>query len=99
MQDKRKVEAPALGEPWNAVPAFMSVRAVLLHEAEAPVVLGVAFGVPLPMIEIPIPAGTVSPFIHVQEPAGMLMMSPSSATCVGPLTTALTSDWLQEAAV
>jgi hypothetical protein len=51
------------------------------------------------MIEMPIPAGTVIPAVQVQVPAGILIVSPSAAVCVGPLITAFTSLWLQLAAV
>jgi hypothetical protein len=68
------------------------VMAVALHEELAPVVLAVEFGVPLPMMVIPIPLGTVIPDVHVQDPAGMLIVSPLTALCVGPLMTAFTAD-------
>jgi len=72
---------------------------VLLHDALAVFVLGVEFGVPAPIMVMPIPLGTEIPFVQVQEPAGILMMSPLPAVCVGPLMTAFTSDRLQDAAV
>jgi hypothetical protein len=65
----------------------------------APKVLGLLFGVPLPMIEIPIPARTVTPVVQVQDPAGMMIVSPSTATWVGPLMTLFTSLCEQETAV
>ena len=65
------------------------VRMVLT--VPAPELLGLLFGVPLPMIDIPIPLGTVTPPVQVQDPAGILMVSPSTALCVGPLITAFTS--------
>jgi hypothetical protein len=46
---------------------------------------------PAPMMEMPILLGTVTPLVQVQEPDGMLMMSPSTAACVGPLMTAFTA--------
>ena len=65
----------------------------------APKVFGDAFGVPLPMIDIPIPLRTLMTLVQVQEPAGMMIVSPSTATCVGPLMTLLTSLCAQVAAV
>src|SRR5579859_3881441 len=65
----------------------------------APNVLVPVFGVPEPMMEIPIPLGTVIPLVHAHEPAGIWIVSPSTALCMGPLMTAFTFDWLQEAAV
>jgi hypothetical protein len=49
----------------------------------------------MPTLEIVIPE------VQVQgEPvAGMMIVSPFTALCVGPLMTAFTSDWLHEAAV
>jgi hypothetical protein len=43
----------------------------------------------------------VMPEVHVQglPAAGMMIVSPFTATCVGPLMTAFTSGWLQVAAV
>ena len=77
------VEAPELGLAINAVTP-VRVIAVLLHEADAPVTLGLELGVPLPCMVIPIPAGTVMFAVHVQEPGGMMMVSPLAAVCVGP---------------
>src|SRR6202035_680425 len=54
---------------------------------------------PAPMMEMPIPLGTVIPLVQVQEPAGILMVSPLTAVCLGPLIIAFTSDRLQDAAV
>jgi hypothetical protein len=45
----------------------------------APIVEGPVFGVPAPMIEIPAPLIEI-PEVHVQFPAGILMMSPFTAT-------------------
>jgi hypothetical protein len=75
------------------------VMVVPLHEELAPVVEGVEFGVPAPTIEIPMLPGTVIPVVQVHDPEGILIMSPSTAVCVGPLMIALTALWLQEAAV
>jgi hypothetical protein len=51
-------------------------------------------------MSIPTPL-TVIPEVHVQglPVAGMMIVSPFTATCVGPLMTAFTSGWLQVAAV
>src|SRR6266568_5603029 len=54
---------------------------------------------PAPMMLIPMPEGTTMPVVQVQVPAGMLIVSPSTAVCVGPLMTAFTSVRLQVAAV
>src|SRR6267378_4085703 len=54
---------------------------------------------PAPIMEMPIPLGTVMPLVQVHEPAGMLIVSPLTAVCVGPLMMAFTADWLQDAAV
>jgi hypothetical protein len=64
---------------------------VALHELLAPVVEGLEFGVPLPMIVIPILLGTAIPLAHVQTPGGSWMVSPFAAVWSGPLITALTS--------
>jgi hypothetical protein len=48
---------------------------------------------------IPMPLGTVIPEVQVHDPAGMMIVSPSTAVCIGPLMTAFTSIWLQDAAV
>jgi len=69
----------------------LSVITVTVQEALAPVVAAVEFGVPVPVIVIPMPGGTTMPLVHVQDPAGMMMVSPLTATRVGPLMTALTS--------
>ncbi len=47
-------------------------------------------GVPLPWMVMPIPLGTVIPDDQVHDPAGIFIVSPSTATCVGPLMTAFT---------
>src|SRR5262249_7397738 len=48
---------------------------------------------------MPIPLGTVMPPVHVHDPEGIWIVSPSTAVCVGPLMTALTSLRLHDAAV
>jgi hypothetical protein len=100
MQDRREVELPYRGIMTNAVKPPERVSVVpLAHEDEAPVVLGVEFGVPLPAIVMPILEGTTMPEAQVQFPAGILTVSPSTAVCVGPLMTAFTLFRLQSAAV
>jgi hypothetical protein len=58
------------------------------------------FGVPVPVMSIPLPL-IVIPEVHVQgEPVGgMTIVSPFTAVWVGPLMTAFTSARLHEAAV
>jgi hypothetical protein len=48
---------------------------------------------------MPMPLGTVTPVVQVHVPEGRLIVSPLTAVCVGPLITAFTALWLQEAAV
>jgi hypothetical protein len=92
IQEIREVELPNVGLIRKiAFPPALSVIVVAVQDAEAPVVLGVLFGVPLPMIVIPIPLGTVIPAVQVHVPAGILIVSPLTAVCVGPLITAFTS--------
>ena len=43
---------------------------IVVFNIPAPVVPGLEFGAPLPMIVIPIPLGIVSPEVHVHAPAG-----------------------------
>ena len=71
---------------------------VAVQEADGPVTAGSPLGVPLPIIVIPI-LPIEMPLVQVQVPDGMLMMSPSTAVCVGPLMIAFTSLRLQVAAV
>ena len=85
MQDSRVVEFPYSGATTKAVKVPDRVRVVPLpQEAEAPVVEPSEFGVPFPLIVMPIFDGTLMPEFHVQEPAGMTMMSPSTAVCPPP---------------
>lgn len=74
------------------------VIAVAVHEESEPNVDGLDDGVPLPLIVIPTLL-IVTPEDHVQEPEGIWITSPSTAVCVGPLITAFTAAWLQDAAV
>jgi hypothetical protein len=107
MQESRIVALPYVGVAWKAVMPPVRVIVVPLEQDElAPVVEEVELGVPLPRIATPMPLGTVRPLVQVQEPEGILIMSPFTAVCVlgvhvpDPLLMhALTSLKLQEAAV
>jgi hypothetical protein len=99
MQERRLVEFPYEGAIRKAVMPLVTVMAVPLQDEDAPVVVGSELGVPLPAMVIPILLGTFTPEVQEQLPAGMLMVSPSMAVCVGPLMTAFTSLCLHEAAV
>src|SRR6266478_4139286 len=79
-----------------APPPILSVMTVVL--VPAPKVPAPTFGVPAPMMEMPTPE-ILMPEVQVQEPDGILIVSPLTALCVGPLITAFTSLSLQEAAV
>ena len=76
----------------------MSINVVF--DVPAPTVPPPVLGVPVPVMSIPTPE-IVIPEVHVHgEPVvGMMIVSPFTAVCVGPLMTAFTSDWLHEAAV
>jgi hypothetical protein len=74
------------------------VDAMIVELVPAPLVEGPVFGVPDPMIEMPTPE-TVIPEFHVQFPDGIMIVSPLTAVCVGPLMTAFTSAVLHDAAV
>jgi hypothetical protein len=74
---------------------ILSMSTVLV--IPAPKVPGPVFGVPIPVSVIPTEID--NPLVQVQVPAGMMIVSPATAVCVGPVMTALTSLRLQEAAV
>jgi hypothetical protein len=101
MHDKRVVELPDCGEKVNiALFDMPSVRIVPEAQEElGTLVEAPEFGVPLPVIVIPIFVGTVMPLVHVQDPDGIWITSPSAAVCVGPLMIALTALCEHEAAV
>jgi len=100
MQESRVVEFPNVGVARKAVTPLAKVMLVCVQAELAPVLLAPDWGVPLPIIVMPIWLGTIMPALdQVQAPLGMLMTSPSTAVCVGPLMTAFTSLWLHEAAV
>jgi hypothetical protein len=99
MQEMRDVEELKVGRSRKRLLFELSVITVAVHDVEAPVVLGVLFGVPIPRMEMPIPLGTVIPEVHTHVPAGMVITSPSTAVCLGPLMIALTSLQLQDAAL
>src|SRR3984957_20983345 len=63
-----------------------------------PLHVGFVFGEPEPITLMPMPFGIATPTFQVQEPAGILIVSPSTALCVGPLITAFTSVCWHEAA-
>ncbi len=92
IQDRREVALVPVGVMVNTVTPVLTEIFVAVQEAAAPKVNGEVFGVPVPMIVIPTPAGTVRPVAQVQLPAGMVMVSPLTATWLGPLMTAFTSD-------
>jgi hypothetical protein len=97
IHESREREFPYVGENRKGFTLF-TVIVVALHDAEAPVVEAVLFGVPLPLIVMAMLWGTVMPLVHVQEPEGIWIVSPSTAVCVGPLMTAFTSLQLHDAA-
>jgi hypothetical protein len=99
MHEILDVEFPYLGCIVNPLIPPETVMVVPLQEELAPVVEAVELGVPAPTIEIPMLLGTVIPVVQLHDPEGILIVSPSTAVCVGPLMTAFTSLWLQEAAV
>ena len=72
----------------------MSTKVVF--DVPAPTVPPPVLGVPVPVMSMPTPL-IVMPEVQVQgEPVlGMMMVSPFTAVCVGPLMTALTSASLQ----
>jgi hypothetical protein len=73
MHEIRDVESPYRGFVSNiyARPGRLSIRAVFVQDELAPVVLAPLFGVPDPMIVIPIFDGTTTPFVQVHDPAGI----------------------------
>jgi hypothetical protein len=99
MQEMRDKEELVVGRSRKTLLFELSVMTVAVQEEDAPVVLALLLGVPLPMMVIPTPLGTVMPDVHVQEPDGIWITSPLTAVCVGPLMTAFTSLWLQDLAV
>ena len=90
MHEIRDVELPYCGDILKATAPFNVSVVPLAQEDEGAEVLEPEFGVPLPVIVMPICDGTTIPVVQVHVPAGMLIVSPSTATCVGPLMTALT---------
>jgi Mn2+/Fe2+ NRAMP family transporter len=88
MQDNLIVELPKVGANPNILYAVDAVYVieVCLQDADASIISGVLLGVPVPVIVIPLLLGTEIPPVQVQEPAGIIIVSPSAATCTGPLT-------------
>jgi hypothetical protein len=99
IQEIRVVAFPYAGVGRNAVMPSDTVMLVAVQEELAPVVEEPELAVPLPMMVIPMLLGNVIPLVQVQVPDGILIKSPLTAACVGPLMTAFTSIWLQDAAV
>jgi hypothetical protein len=89
-------KAPPVPELYG--PGKLSISVVLA--VPAPLVPPPVLGVPVPVMSIPTPE-IVIPEVQAQgEPVvGMIIVSPFTAVCVGPLMTAFTSDRLHEAAV
>src|SRR5262249_21244528 len=98
-QEKRVRDAVGPGLATKAWFATLLTIVVWVQDAEGPKVLAVEFEVPVPRIEMPIPAGIVTEVVQVHVPAGIFITSPLTATCVGPLMTAFTLFRLQSAAV
>src|ERR1700690_4097000 len=85
MQDRRVVEFPYCGEKEKAVKLPASVIVVFAaQEADGAVVVASEFGVPFPVMVMPMFDGTTMPEDHAHVPAGMLMISPSTAVCEPP---------------
>jgi hypothetical protein len=101
MHEMRDSELPEVGCSKNMLPPEVrsSVMTVAVQDEDAPVVLAPLCGVPVPLMVMPMPLGTVTPVVQVHVPEGRLIVSPLTAVCVGPLITAFTALWLQEAAV
>jgi hypothetical protein len=89
----RIVELPAFGVKFirKLVDPALSRIFVAVQEADAPIVFEVEFGVPAPARVNPTPLTEIL-LAQVQVPAGMLITSPSTTLCSGPLMRALTSD-------
>jgi hypothetical protein len=77
----------------------LKVISVAVQEEDAPETEGATLGVPVPRMVMPIPAGMTIPALQVHIPAGIWMISPSTAVCMGPFTSVFTSGWLHVAAV
>jgi hypothetical protein len=94
MQETRTVELPYCGvkDIRNMEAPALSMISVAVHELDAPLVLEPDWGVPAPIRVNPTPPGADRFEVHVQLPAGMLIVSPLTTVCVGPLMTAFTSE-------
>src|SRR5689334_25339494 len=76
MQERRVVEFPYIGVARKAVMPLDTVMLVCVQEELAPVAAGPDWGVPVPIIVMPMWLGTVIPVVdQVQVPLGMLMTS------------------------
>jgi len=78
MEERRESEFPYCGLKVNSDPLEMLSVIVVFDD-------------PAPMIEMPIFNGTLTPVVQVHDPAGTLIVSPSTAVWTGPLMTAFTS--------
>jgi hypothetical protein len=101
IHETRVVEFPASG--WRYINGFVdpefTMISVAVQELAAPVAVPPEAGVPEPISVRPIFAGGTRFDVQVQVPDGTVIISPSTALWVGPLMTAFTSLWLQDAAV
>jgi hypothetical protein len=94
IHDTRIREFPNAGNKliMEVAEPALSIISVAVQEVEAPVVLGPELGVPEPISVKPTLLGAVRIEVHVHVPEGMLIVSPFTTVCVGPLMTALTSE-------
>jgi hypothetical protein len=85
--------APYAGVALKNCP--LPTRTVCWQVELAPGSPGVLFGVPVPVIVMASPLRTVIAEVHCELPpehAGIMIVSPFTAVCVGPLMTAFTSE-------
>lgn len=109
IQERRVVELPYCGVKANALVVAVGARVrvvSLAQDEDGAAVLDPEFGVPAPVIVMPIFDGTVIPLVQVHEPDGIWITSPSTAVCAPPtqvpplpLMQAFTSPTAQEFAV
>jgi hypothetical protein len=94
MQEMRIVEPPYFGLKLirKVVEPALSMISVAVQELDAPVLLASDCGVPEPMRVNPTPLLGTKLELHVQVPEGILIVSPLTTLCVGPLMTAFTSE-------
>lgn len=90
----------AVVRPVNAKKGLLPVSIRVVFAVPGPTVPPPELGVPVPVMSMPTPVMAMPEDQLQGEPVvGMMILSPSTAVCVGPLITAFTSDWLHEAAV